>query len=96
MDHIEVVERAVATGGPNKTFEVRVGPAPGGTVHTVTLSDDYWQKLTHGRIARDQLVLKAFEFLLNKEPKEAILPEFDLPLIQRYFADFEETINREL
>ena len=38
----------------------------------------------------------AFEFLLENEPKESILGRFDLPLIGRYFPNFESEIRRRL
>jgi hypothetical protein len=34
--------------------------------------------------------------LLEREPKEAILRSFDLPLIGRYFPQFEVTIQERL
>ena len=38
----------------------------------------------------------AFEFLLEREPKEFILSRFDLPVIGRYFPEFEREIKRRL
>jgi len=37
---------------------------------------------------------RSFEFLLAREPKESILPEFDLPLIGRYFSEYERELQR--
>ena len=38
------------------------------------------------------LVRRSFAFLLEREPKESILRSFDLPVIGRYFPDYERTI----
>jgi hypothetical protein len=35
----------------------------------------------------------SFGFLLEREPKESILPTFDLTVIGRYFSDFEREIT---
>lgn len=34
----------------------------------------------------------AFRFLLDREPKESILGEFELPVISRYFPEFEREL----
>ena len=39
------------------------------------------------------LVRRSFEFLLEREPKASILRRFDLPLIGRYFPEYERTIR---
>ncbi len=62
------------------------------TTHTVTVSRDYWMRLTKGRVPVETLVEKSFEFLLEREHNTSILRTFDLPAIQRYFSEYEETI----
>jgi hypothetical protein len=66
------------------------------TTHTVTVATEYWQELTGGSIPPEKLVEKSFEFLLEREPNTSILRTFSLPVIQRYFADYETTIRRML
>jgi len=34
-------------------------------------------------------VRESFRFLLEREPKESILREFDLSVIKRYFPDYD-------
>ena len=53
------------------------------TQHTVTLTPEYWQKLTNGRVPAETLIQKSFEFLLERESNTSILSSFDLPVIQR-------------
>ena len=75
------------------TFRVTVEDG-GSSSHRVTLSDDYHRKLTGGSLSKEELVKKSFEFLLEREPKEAILGSFDLPVIGRYFPEYENSIGR--
>jgi hypothetical protein len=63
-----------------------------GSVYTVTVPKEYYKKLTEGKEAPESLVNRSFEFLLAREPKESILKEFELPLIQRYFSEYETEI----
>mgnify|MGYP001109603766 CR=1 FL=1 len=60
----------------------------------MTLDDAYHHKLTGGSIEKEELIHKSFEFLLQREPKESILGRFDLPVIGRYFSEYERTISK--
>ena len=62
------------------------------TVHTVHMREEYYQKLTQGNISPEDLVGKSFTFLLANEPNTAILEEFDLEDIARYFPEYERSI----
>ena len=73
------------------TFEVTVRETTT-TTHLVTLSQDYYQKLTGGRIIPETLIEKSFEFLLEREGNTMILARFDLPVIGNYFPEYEQTI----
>jgi hypothetical protein len=66
------------------------------TQHTVTLTPEYWQKLTGGRVPAETLIQKSFEFLLDRESNTSILRSFELPVIQRYFPEYERTIGERL
>jgi len=61
--------------------------------YNVGLDDEYWQDLTGGKIAKEELIKKSFEFLLEREPKEFILSRFNLRIINQYFPEFEEEIR---
>jgi len=76
----------------NTTFEVTV-EGPTTTTHRVTVSSAYYEKLTGKRIGVEELVRKSFEFLLERESNTSILPSFDLPVIGRYFPEYENTIR---
>jgi len=75
------------------SFEVRVSNGTE-TRHRVTLSNDDHDRLTGGKVPAETLIEKSFEFLLEREPNTAILPEFDLTVIGRYFPDYETEIRR--
>jgi hypothetical protein len=77
------------------TFKVTVSDRTA-TTHLVTVSPEYWQKLTEGKISQEKLVEKSFEFLLEREPNTSILRAFELPVIQRYFPEYEKTIRTML
>ncbi len=65
-----------------------------GKKYNVNLDDDYWQDLTGGKIAKEELIEKSFKFLLEREPKESILSRFNLRVINQYFPEFKEEIRK--
>jgi hypothetical protein len=66
------------------------------TTHSVTVKPSYYQKLTGGNVPAETLVEKSFEFLLEREPNTSILSSFDLTVINRYFPEYERTIQKRL
>lgn len=78
------------------TFRVRVIEGKSETSHAVTLKAADYERIAGGKIEPAELVRMAFEFLLENEPKESILGRFDLPLIGRYFPNFEPEMRRRL
>jgi hypothetical protein len=77
-------------------FRVTVEEGGSRSTHQVTLASDYYQKLTRGAVAPEELIRRSFEFLLEHEPKESILGRFELSIIARYFPDYEREIARRL
>ncbi len=76
----------------DQEFTVTVEEGTSKTRHTVTLDEKYYQQLTKGKITKEQLISKSFEFLLKREPKESILSQFNLKVISRYFSEYERVI----
>lgn len=76
--------------GKQFVFEVSVNSYK----YKVTVTKDYYQKLMSESVSLEELVMKSFEFLLEREGPESILPEFELSLIQYYFPEYEETIRK--
>lgn len=80
--------------GEGWCFEVTVSEGGSSTRHRVTFTKADLASLGGGRLGPEELVRRAFEFLLQREPKESILSEFALPVISRYFPDFESQFRR--
>lgn len=74
-------------------FTVTITEAGGKTSHRVTMSQAGFEKLSHGKCSASDCIEAAFTFLLEREPKEAILGSFDVSVISRYFPDFESRIG---
>ncbi len=73
---------AVAIGNDGDEHEV--------TVDRATLDD-----LAPGATP-ESLVEESFRFLLEREPPDAILRRFELPIIGRYLADYPDEIRRRM
>ena len=58
------------------------------TTHLVTVSDAIHTKLTNGKISKETLLEKSFEFLLEREPNTSILSQFKIEVISQYFPDY--------
>jgi len=74
-------------------FVVTIEEKGSTTEHAVTLDGDYYQNLTDGKITREEFIKISFDFLLEREPKESILSEFNLRVIKNYFPEFEEELK---
>jgi hypothetical protein len=77
-------------------FRVRVIDENSESSHWVTLSPEHYNRLTGGKIEPQELVKRSFQFLLEREPKESILNQFDLQVIGRYFPEYEREITRRI
>jgi hypothetical protein len=64
------------------------------TSHEVRVDSSYHQKLTAGSVTPETLIEKSFEFLLERESNTSILRTFDLPVIGRYFPEYEKVIRK--
>jgi hypothetical protein len=84
------------TEGDPLEFEVVVREEKSETSHRVSISRETLRRLTGGKHTPERCLDAAFRFLLDREPKEAILRSFDVEVIQRYFPDFERELQRYL
>jgi len=89
-ERIDVVEEA-----PGR-FVVTVGAGGSRTTHAVRVDAAYATRLVGDATPTADLVHASFVFLLEREPKEAILGHFDLPVIARYFPEYEREIAGRL
>ena len=65
------------------------------TEHTVTVAPASLARWGAGKEREDveDLVLRSFAFLLEREPPTAILREFELSVIESYFPEYDELIR---
>lgn len=79
------------------TFDVSVSDLAGATRHRVSMRASLFSHLAGDRAATpEEVVAAAFCFMLDREPKEAILGEFDLSVIKRYFPEFDAELPKYL
>ena len=75
-------------------FHVRVADDATATEHDVTLSRADHERLASRYPTPEVFIRACFEFLLEREPKEQILPSFDVSVIATYFPEFERRIAK--
>ncbi len=93
MAEIEV--RRASSEDPLPRFRVTVRDEDGSTsVHEVTVSLADFERLGRKFRGLDEFVRASVQFLLEREPKESILPSFDVSRISSYFPEFEDQISQ--
>jgi hypothetical protein len=91
MTEIDVTSRSGSNGW---TATVVVTDPDGSTSrHEVIVTRAVLERLAPGADDPDDLVRRSFVFLLAREPKESILRSFDVPVIGRYFPEYEREIR---
>jgi hypothetical protein len=78
------------------TYTVTVDEGGSSSSHTVTIDETYYEKLTGGKVSKEELIKKSFEFLLQRESKESILSSFNLKVISNYFPEYERQIPKQI
>lgn len=81
--------------GSSDNYLVTVVEGGSSTTHEVTVTADEVSRLGAGASA-EELVEASFRFLLDREPKESILPRFELGVISRYFPEYPSRIAEYL
>jgi hypothetical protein len=75
-------------------FHVTVTEGTESTHHEVTVSASDFERLGANYSSPEEFIRACFEFLLEREPKESILPSFDVAVIGGYFPEFDTKILR--
>lgn len=88
MSAIEVTATATPSGW---ICEVRLHGSD--RVYRVSLASADLIRLAPGTTDPEDLVRRSFEFLLLRESPDSILASFELPLIGRYFPEYEREIR---
>ncbi len=76
--------------------DVTIGDDPAATHHQVDVAAADLERFQPGASDPESLVQAAFDFLLAHEPRESILRRFELPVIGRYFPDWEAEVASRL
>ena len=96
MRQIEIYTLSTDQNENPKKYLVTISEDSSKTGHQVTLSDEYYQRLTGGLRSREDFIKASFEFLLEREERGAILANFDISQIQKYFPEYEKVIPMQL
>ena len=64
--------------------------------YRVAVASSDLDRLAPGASDPTELVRGSFLFLLEREPKESILREFELAVISRYFPEYEREIRETM
>jgi len=74
-------------------FVVVVREGGSETRHEIVASEAALARLAPGAAA-ETVIAATFRFLLEREPKEAILSRFDIAVVSRYFPEYERQLPR--
>ena len=66
------------------------------TTHRVRVSPADLIRFAGPGVSTAKLLEASFRFLLEREPNTSILSSFHLPVIQRYFPEYEKELPRYL
>lgn len=94
-DPLTAIQVRCDRSGGGWRCQVTVGDDPGTTTHEVEVTDEDLSRYSPG-VQVEPLVEASFRFLLEREPREAILRRFALPVIERYFPEYAAEIGRRL
>ena len=78
------------------TYLVHVDDNGAMRAYEVFYDDAFHNVITKGRKTKNDVMIASFQFLLERESPNAILPKFDLRDISTYFHDYEEEIRKRL
>ena len=77
----------------NNSFKVSV-TKDSSTEHIVLLSDRFHQDVSNNKLTKTELIIKSFEFLLERESNQSILKKFNLEVISQYFPEYIDEIKK--
>jgi len=74
---------------------VTIADGSGRSAHDVTVAFADVLRFAPGTEAAqiERLIRDTFDFLLEREPKESILRQFDLSVVERYFPEYPRIIH---
>ena len=79
------------------TYQVTVdGRGREPSLHTVSLSQEYYRHLSGGTVTHEWVIVQAFQFLLERLANTEIREALDLADVAAQFDDFEPDVARRL
>jgi len=87
--------KLVKDGDPLE-FEVTIRDENSESCYHVTINQKTCERLGGAAHTPERVLEAAFNFLLDREPKESILARFDVSVIAHYFPEFERELPRYL
>ena len=82
--------------GSGFTFDVIVRDLRDESRHRVTIEANEAERWAKFAAEPSRCVEAVMRFLLDREPKEAILSVFDMRVVRRYFPEFDDAFPRYL
>ncbi len=79
----------------NEHFEVTIDEGSTSSMHIVTATEKQVSLLCQD-CDPERVVEASIRFLLDREPKESIINQFDLDVIARYFPEYGSKIDEYL
>ena len=74
---------------------VNIGDDPEATEHEVLVDRETLAHLAPGA-EPDDLVRESLRFLLEREPRTSVMRSFELPIIGRFFGEYEAEVGRRM
>lgn len=94
MEPVRIVEIENTKNGWRAVVEVGREDVDDNITYNVNLDADTFERITQDADTTPETFIEAtFRFLLEREPKESILREFDVDDIVQYYPNFEQQIT---
>ncbi len=90
------ISHITVTRQKESQYLVRIEEGASSTEHTVTVTADDLARYAPSGTPPEKLLKASFEFLLEHEPKESILRQFRLPVIEQYFPEYPRRIRAKI
>jgi len=92
---VTTVEVQCEPAGTGWRCRVTIADGSGTSAHDVTVALADVRRFAAGTEAAqiERLIRDTFDFLLEREPKESILRQFDLSVVERYFPEYPRIIR---
>jgi|GEM_PF-297102 len=90
MSETKIKVREISTD-PSWRFDVVAEECDDQTEYLVSMGKDFYKSLDT-KVEPWKVIEATFRFLLEREPKESILREFDITVVSHYFPEFKKEL----